>query len=274
MRLLAILIACLISVDIHVQSPDNSTPEKTVQAFITALNAKDVKVMMSLVQNAQDLNNLLGPFLKISGEDNSFGGSEYHTIQSGDEAIVSFLLTDIRPTKSFVAEDLVRLVKTDHGWLLAQPKTDQVTSVAGLSVFALAISRPKALQDAVDLDRRAWCAQNVRQLGLAMIMFSADYDDTMKVPASQAEVRKAIAPYLRNEELWKCPTTGEIAYSFNVNLAGKSFVSVDNPVRTVLMYEGSHGKLDFRHGGIANVCFCDGHVKAVNEEEAKTLLWK
>ena len=253
---------------------DNSTPEKAVEAFIAALNAKDVKTLMNLVQNAQDKDNYIGPFVQATANGNGFSGSDFHTIVSGNEAVVVFILHDDRTEKAFTAEDLVRLVQTDHGWLLAQPNADQVTSVAGLSVFALALSRPKALESSVALNQRVMCAQNVRQCGLAMIMYAADYDDVMKVPPAQAEVRKALAPYLKNDDLWKCPTTNQIAYSFNVNLAGKSFTSVDNPVNTVMFYEGSKGKLDFRHDGIANVCFCDGHVKALNADQAKSILWK
>lgn len=49
---------------------------------------------------------------------------------------------------------------------------------------------------------------------------------------------------------------------------------VPQPAATVMIYEGEHGKLNFRHDGKATVGFVDGHVKLVDAEAAKPLRWK
>jgi prepilin-type processing-associated H-X9-DG protein len=50
--------------------------------------------------------------------------------------------------------------------------------------------------------------------------------------------------------------------------------SVDDPTRTILVYEGKGGQLSFRHNGKAAVAFVDGHAQLVTPEEAKKLIWK
>ena len=69
------------------------------------------------------------------------------------------------------------------------------------------------------------------------------------------------------------PRTGE-PYAFNTHLDGMALADINEVARTVLFYEGKDGKLSFRHGHKANVAFVDGHVKPIDENEAKQLIWK
>jgi prepilin-type processing-associated H-X9-DG protein len=49
---------------------------------------------------------------------------------------------------------------------------------------------------------------------------------------------------------------------------------LENPRRTVLLYEGENGQLDFRHNGHAHVSFTDGSTQIVDREQAQSLHWK
>jgi prepilin-type processing-associated H-X9-DG protein len=83
----------------------------------------------------------------------------------------------------------------------------------------------------------------------------------------------------RVEPLFHCPADKSDAgsYSFNRNLEGMTQQDVDrlaNPRRTVLLYEGKNGRLDFRHNGRATVSFTDGSARLVDRQQAKSLRWK
>jgi prepilin-type processing-associated H-X9-DG protein len=49
--------------------------------------------------------------------------------------------------------------------------------------------------------------------------------------------------------------------------------AVASPAKTVMIYEGKAGKLDYRHNGRAVVGFMDGHCKLINADEAAGLIW-
>lgn len=68
------------------------------------------------------------------------------------------------------------------------------------------------------------------------------------------------------------PRSGE-PYALNARLDGLKLADIAEAARTVLFYEGNNETLDFRHDGKSNVAFCDGHVKAMSLDEAKTLIW-
>jgi prepilin-type processing-associated H-X9-DG protein len=81
------------------------------------------------------------------------------------------------------------------------------------------------------------------------------------------------------EHFFHCPadTNGEVSYSFNAQLEGMNQQDIDkleHPRRTVLLYEGENGRLNFRHNGQAHVSFTDGSTQLVDREQAQSLHWK
>ena len=276
MRCLALIASLFSFVCAFAQTPaDTSTPESALQAFFKAWNTKDTASAANLIagvhidaEQMKGVKEMMDPHRQLSG-------SEFQTIMQGDDAVVIYQLQIAQNGQSQTGEDMVQLKHTADGWRIVPPKSKGFNNIGrmGVSVIAQVIADPDFLKKARESAERATCASHIRQCGLGMIMYAADYDDVMKVPPSQSEVRKALEPYMRNKELFKCPDS-DAYFSFNVNLAGKSFVDLKSPEQTILFYEGEKGKLNFRHDGKANVCFCDGHVKLVDAEQAKTLLWK
>ena len=105
------------------------------------------------------------------------------------------------------------------------------------------------------------------------MVFCADYDD--KLLLNTAKLKTKLMPYSKNESVFHCPDTAHPdPYAFNDRLTGKTLASLSEPAKTVLIYEGSNGKLAFRHSGRAAIGFADGHAKLLNAEEAKNLIWK
>lgn len=123
--------------------------------------------------------------------------------------------------------------------------------------------------------RRAGCAGNVKQLGLALQMYALDFDD--RLPAA-ATWETAGAPYHKNARLNACPSDpahGQ-SYAFNSAVGGRSLKLLADPEAAPVLFDSTlhaangHDPLRSwvpRHRrarkpvGLAG--FADGHVKAL-----------
>jgi len=117
------------------------------------------------------------------------------------------------------------------------------------------------------------CLSNAKQVATAFQMYLQDYKGVFpKGPAYMP----ALLPYTKNPALFRCPLdpNGTVSYTLNSNVAGVAITSIPIPANTVLFYEGTGGKLKFRHNGWAVVGFVDGHCSLVDQGKAALLLWK
>lgn len=119
--------------------------------------------------------------------------------------------------------------------------------------------------------RRASCMSNLKQIGLAMMQYTQDYDEkTPKValaPSSQASDRNprgwadALQPYLKNTQIYQCPsepnqpavgtnpkfsgvsatTGGYTDYWMNTQASTQSSAVFDFPSQTVMFGDGGDG---------------------------------
>lgn len=128
----------------------------------------------------------------------------------------------------------------------------------------------------------------VKQIALATIMYSVDYDEVPAVPPVRPKTRKGeavpmdkpgshaiypyvsstasitylIQPYLRNASVMQSPTIGA-KFEFNLNLGGVFGEAIKNPESTPLWYETVPG--DYR----VAVAYCDGHARLVAKDDPK-----
>ncbi len=112
--------------------------------------------------------------------------------------------------------------------------------------------------------RAAFCANNMRQTGMALAM-RADRG----IPRGWCYIGKALDP---DDPILLCPQgpqDGVTNYGLNQYLVGKS-LHVRDTGETVLLYEseragdnliGDARDVDLRHSGAANFVFLDGHVE-------------
>lgn len=149
--------------------------------------------------------------------------------------------------------------------------------------------------------RQSSCLSNMKQLGVAYMMYVQDYDERFpgyhggRDWTSYADPTawwKTLSPYIKNSQIWFCPsatgsTTGNMPtdYCGNMNIqsgdgGGTAVSAITYPASTVLMHERVRNMVynvdyfkDFqweainettsseRHNGGSNFTLADGHAK-------------
>ncbi len=116
--------------------------------------------------------------------------------------------------------------------------------------------------------RAAYCANNMRQIGMALgqhIDRGIDDDWAESIGSMNPHKPLLLCP--------QGPQDGQTNYGVNQNLIGKPLYSSDTGA-TVLLYEskragdslsGGQRDVDLRHSGMANFVFLDGHVRKTKE---------
>ncbi len=158
----------------------------------------------------------------------------------------------------------------------------------------------------------ASCSSNLKQIGLSVAMYSQDYDENL--PMLKADVNATgtppditvggltsknywivlLTPYIKNDQIWICPSTRYLSYFVNSYLSttsgtyayyppqtGKPLANIPSPASTPMMadnnpkfrkscpginddtyfYNYCAGSMGDTHNGGGNVVFVDGHVK-------------
>ena len=115
---------------------------------------------------------------------------------------------------------------------------------------------------------RLICDSNLKQIGLALIIYSDENDDTLP-PAGTWQ--QTLAEYVPDVEVLTCPTTGK-PYLFNDNLAGKILSKIANQDQVVLAWDPPADDGRPPHGGGFNVVFLDGHTRWLDEATSSELM--
>jgi prepilin-type processing-associated H-X9-DG protein len=193
----------------------------------------------------------------------------------------------------FVAEETVKLKRTGGAWQIVPMELVELMKLMGpsansqqaypvLTMMASMFVRFEEMMAQGAAEARAGaaapgkpdCMSNVKQLCLAAMMCAADFNDLYAFSPTNLKAR--LMPYSRDAKLFACPNArgAPAAYSMNPAVAAKKMSKIVHPERLVLFYEGSKGKLAYRHKGKATVGFCDGHVEQVTPKRAAALRWK
>jgi hypothetical protein len=107
------------------------------------------------------------------------------------------------------------------------------------------------------------CLTNLKQVGLAIAIYTQDYDDILPFTSKQPVMQSMLWPYSKNKFLFSCPDS-KTAYKYNSALFGKKngkklgypLKKVKSPATTVSVYDPvAHSD------GSWGVVFVDGHGK-------------
>jgi prepilin-type processing-associated H-X9-DG protein len=102
---------------------------------------------------------------------------------------------------------------------------------------------------------------NLKQLALAMLMYSQDHNEKFPPMKTSASVKKALMRYAKAETIFVDQRDGQ-AFLPNPRISGKSLADIDAPASTVAFYDPVPDSL-----GKIYIAFADGHVKGVTSEE-------
>lgn len=143
--------------------------------------------------------------------------------------------------------------------------------------------------------RQASCLSNIKQISLALVMYTQDYDDCLP-PASRwnaAFVSEAVKPHNPHaaadsrdnaRHMLHCPSvhTNLPCYALNRRISGQAYSSTANRAKTVMIFDARPGlnrnggqellPIPARHEGGNNIGFADGHVQWT--PPSKKLIWK
>lgn len=274
--------------------PDLSTPQTAVRSFLTALRNQDVAAMQQCVQGKADE--------KVLKEAVETGATfPKCTVQSmlaeieGNTAhvAVEYTVEATRPEDKELAGarmvDMFTLAKQGDAWHLTPDpnlkngngdrKQGYFPMMLATRPFSLAVALAgsedvsKSFADSTSRSKAASCLSNVKQVALGVLMYVEDYDEM--TPRKGVSYTELVYPYVKNRQVFTCPLSpkGTISYTFNSGVAGISLALIDEPAKTVMVYEGKDGKLDYKHDGEAAVGFMDGHTKLIKAEESAGLIW-
>jgi len=152
--------------------------------------------------------------------------------------------------------------------------------------------------------RQASCMSNLKQLALAILMYAEDYDEMLPSnaifpPTGPIRWPALVMPYVKNAQIFTCPSDKTIkiggtplgnsessGYGLGCHICFYELAKIYKPSETVLLADtysymvraaGQSWGLEpvggrrvlYRHNGMANFAFCDGHVKAMNRNSAE-----
>jgi prepilin-type processing-associated H-X9-DG protein len=265
MKITSVVVLLGISTMIRpVQSPD-----KTVLQFVEAINRNNFDRMEKLVK----------------GGKLSFQERKYLMSPKGMTVSITIMETDVDNNKAKVTllvsipmaevdakEETVVLVKSGASWFIVPEQGNSGTLNQYAQIcnggMKLAQARSKATVDSLV------CTVNLDMLSDSVNQFARENENTYGMTATNWE--KKISKFIKHAHIFKCPASKKdgMAYSFNSLLSGKKITAIEEPAKTVLVYEGKNGLLSFHADGKAGVAFVDGNVKRVTLTEAKKLRWK
>jgi hypothetical protein len=111
-------------------------------------------------------------------------------------------------------------------------------------------------------DHRPSCLSNLKQLSLARLMYSEDWDDRFPLHGDWPE---ALYPYMKNRAIYVCPQAPDIAvgYAYAPSLSGRPSKSLQEPGAAMVFWDGEPGGSlpAFRHYEGIYVGFADAHAK-------------
>jgi prepilin-type N-terminal cleavage/methylation domain-containing protein/prepilin-type processing-associated H-X9-DG protein len=141
--------------------------------------------------------------------------------------------------------------------------------------------------------RQSACLSNSKQIGLALQMYTQDYDEVVpnqwwdKNKCTEWDCTPAwqLAPYIKNTQVWVCPSKGRgapdpsvtkfISYGFNWWTIAKPIAAMAQPADTVFLAEAG-ANADLKHlggnvgSGAADAAWLDTYWQQYSYPKVKT----
>lgn len=188
-------------------------------------------------------------------------------VRADEQAFRDAYLGDAEADEDMTAAVMARVEKQARGKERAKARKRvpigrlvEILVVVGILATLAAILFPVFARSR-EKARQTSCLSNVKQIALALQMYTKDYDDALP-PAAGWQDR--VLPYLNHEQIFRCPTReGALPhYALSPYVAGRKLGEIADPDTTVMVYEvDASGQPVFPHNDGANYGFVDGHAK-------------
>jgi hypothetical protein len=123
-----------------------------------------------------------------------------------------------------------------------RPKAMSVKRVLGWGVVVYVcvfVMMPNFFSPCISRERVRQIASlsNLKQIGCALMMYGQDYDGRLPPLPDGATARRTLAPYLKNDDVWRDPRTGR-SYEVNRALSGAPLARfAKDAARVAVFYE-------------------------------------
>lgn len=160
------------------------------------------------------------------------------------------------------------------------------TIVSGVFVLMLPIMAAMLLPALAQAKSRAqsiMCMNNLKQIGLAEMLYAGDNKDRFPSGGNWCD---AIGKYVGSPAVFKCPVGAvqqRCHYAFNARLSGVDTKSISNPAQTVLVFETDGGwnlsggpeltLSQTRHRNAVGIVFADGHSELATPARLQKARW-
>jgi hypothetical protein len=104
-------------------------------------------------------------------------------------------------------------------------------------------------------------ADSLRTVAVALAMYAEDHGGALPPMDKPDAFRKALDDYVESADMLKDPETKEY-YGINPSLSGKKVKQIENPSKTIVVYQAKPGK-----DGKRGVVFVDGTIRRLTETE-------
>ncbi|MBN1460093.1 MAG: zinc ribbon domain-containing protein [Armatimonadetes bacterium] len=117
--------------------------------------------------------------------------------------------------------------------------------------------------------RKAICLANVKNMSVALALYTADWDDRFPEADRWCE---SINDYVKNDQVYLCPEAEGVpcGYAYNAALSGIGYAELEDPVHEIMVFESDAGwdaaggvelmTPEPRHLGGDNYGYADGHA--------------
>jgi hypothetical protein len=187
----------------------------------------------------------------------------YLVIYRADLSLAELRDLSENPIRAAGVELKLQLVKFSS--LTTVTPKPEMTKQRLLELIGASKSAMESEPSAGERAKRTAALSNAKQIAMALMMYSADYDDYLPYVQSTAGLKAALMPYLKNEGIWDTYNPGA-RFLFNMCLSGVSCVSIEEPAKTPMIYESAPFK-----DGTRIVAFADGHASRLSEADWKAL---
>lgn len=276
--LLCAILVSLSSAPVHAQRSDQTqysdqrTPQGALRAFAAALTKADLAKATSHIADAQPAANLSEIKQAMQKRPTNYSIMQLRLAVNGDTATISFLFRVSQPPNVSSSYAWAVLRQIDGAWQIDPTRTLKISnSIDPFASFVSLLSGKRLPGE----ERNDITMQGSKFLHLGTVVQTLAADKAGKFALQGSQLRQSLLPYYPTlDVLLRYPEAQGGQVSFNTRLTNVPLSKVRNPQRTVMLYEGENGKLDFRHNGRALVTFVAGHVRYLNSETAeKLLLW-